>query len=403
MADHAVSCVLKLYSTLNFCPPDGQFTVLAAFILTRGDEHKVISLATGTKCLPDDKLPHTGDALHDSHAEVLARRGAVRWFLEEAIRLYKGTESKWIVRSEGGVFQLKDEVVVRFYVSTLPCGDASTRYLALTQDEVMATLKDSSEGPTTDSNTAARGRDNYSLYGVLRTKPGRADSPPSTAMSCSDKIARWNVLGFQGALASRLFNPLYVSEIIIGDVPNELQAGIRADCDRAFWGRLKDIQEVAAPFRISRPAVFFTPISFVHASKPNSKGSCNESLCWSADTVRGCEVLINGFKRGVAPKHRHREKSRPMLSKLALFVLYEQALLSGNIDADSEEATYFDVKMAHVNYQATKERLQGETGPFRGWLRTGREWESFSRVEQVKAAHRGIQGSDSCIKFRTPV
>lgn len=121
MADHAVSCVLKLYSTLNFCPPDGQFTVLAAFILSHEDEHKVISLATGTKCLPDIKLPRTGDALHDSHAEVLARRGAVRWFLEEAIRLYKGTESKWIVRSGGGVFQLKDEVVVRFYVSTLPC------------------------------------------------------------------------------------------------------------------------------------------------------------------------------------------------------------------------------------------------------------------------------------------
>ncbi|KAF9500181.1 adenosine deaminase/editase [Pleurotus eryngii] len=403
MADHAVSCVLKLYSTLNYCPPDGQFTILAAFILSHGDKHEVISLATGTKCLPDIKLPRTGDVLHDSHAEVLARRGAVRWFLEEAIRLYEGTESKWIVRSDGGVFQLKDEVVVRFYVSTLPCGDASTRYLALTQDEVMATLKNSSERTITDSYAAARGRDNYSLYGVLRTKPGRADSPPSTAMSCSDKIARWNVLGFQGALASRLFNSLYISEIIIGDIPSELQTGIRADCDRAFWGRLKDIQDIAAPFRISRPAVFFTPISFVHASKPGSKGSCIESLCWSAYTVRGCEVLINGLKRGVAPKHRHREKSRPMLSKLALFVLYEQALLSGNIDADSEEATYFDVKMAHVNYQATKERLQGEMGPFRGWLRTGREWESFSRVEQVKAAHRGIQGSDSCIKFRTPV
>lgn len=127
-------------------------------------------------------------------------------------------------------------------------GDASTRYLALTQDEAMATLKGSSKRPATDSNAAARGRDNYSLYGVLRTKPGRADSPPSTAMSCSDKIARWNVLGFQGALASRLYNPLYISEVIIGDVPNELQAGIRADCDRAFWGRLKDIQG-SLPFR----------------------------------------------------------------------------------------------------------------------------------------------------------
>lgn len=102
----------------------------------------------------------------------------------------------------------------------------------------MAALKDSSIFPSLPLGAASRGRDNYSLFGVLRTKPGRADSPRTLSMSCSDKIAAWNVLGVQGALASTLFGPLYASSVIIGDVPDELQPVVLDDCSRAFFGRL---------------------------------------------------------------------------------------------------------------------------------------------------------------------
>mgnify|MGYP002718872709 CR=1 FL=1 len=42
-----------------------------------------VSLGTGVKVLPANRLPPLGDAVHDSHAEVLARRGFVRWLLDE--------------------------------------------------------------------------------------------------------------------------------------------------------------------------------------------------------------------------------------------------------------------------------------------------------------------------------
>lgn len=112
------------------------------------------------------------------------------------------------------------------------------RFLADSQDPEMAKLKDSAPFEAQPSDVPWRGRNNYHCYGVLRTKPGRADAPTTASMSCSDKIAAWNVLGLQGALGSLLVMPLYVDFIVIGETPRGIRELVLDDCRRALWGRI---------------------------------------------------------------------------------------------------------------------------------------------------------------------
>lgn len=120
--DTVASAVLDVYDTLAFKPPPNQHTILAGFVLSRpGKALKVISLGTGTKCLPIDKFPLRGEGLHDSHAEVLARRGVCRWMLEEVQRFHHNAHSAWIHRDSSGIFALRTDASLYLYISTVPC------------------------------------------------------------------------------------------------------------------------------------------------------------------------------------------------------------------------------------------------------------------------------------------
>ncbi len=124
------------------------------------------------------------------------------------------------------------------------------RYLASIQDASMAALKSQNTFPTLALHEASRGRDNYNRLGVLRTKPGRADSPPALSMSCSDKMARWSVVGIQGSFGSRFLEPVYLNEIIFGEVPEEegIREIVREDCERALRERVVGVKGLYPQF-----------------------------------------------------------------------------------------------------------------------------------------------------------
>lgn len=138
-SDDIVKETLNIYSSLRFQPANvNQYNILASIALRL--DHvpqidlsivKVISVATGAKCLPESRLSFSGDTIHDSHAEILARRGFIRWLLEEVRRsaAFESHTAKpgcapslWIERDdEGHKWHFKKGVTLHLYISTLPC------------------------------------------------------------------------------------------------------------------------------------------------------------------------------------------------------------------------------------------------------------------------------------------
>ncbi|RSH91441.1 hypothetical protein EHS25_009740 [Saitozyma podzolica] len=84
-----------------------------------------ISIGTGVKVLSANRLPPLGDTLHDCHAEVLVRRGFVRWLVDEAERYVKGDSHSGVLEwtEQKKKLRLKEDVEVWLYVSALPVSD----------------------------------------------------------------------------------------------------------------------------------------------------------------------------------------------------------------------------------------------------------------------------------------
>lgn len=192
--------ILKLYSLLpeNGKPDKKQYTILSgivAYIPLLG--HIPICLCTGTKCLSNtDPNFSPGSTLSDSHAEVLARRSLIRYFLLCLIEImrnssYEFDDSCPFRIGDCGKFELKPEWTFWMYVSDSPCGEASI-YQRSSVERNFTGKKSrivNSSIPETASSS------------LLRCKPGRVDienSRRSSSMSCSDKICRWSCLGLQG-------------------------------------------------------------------------------------------------------------------------------------------------------------------------------------------------------------
>lgn len=434
-----------------------EWTLLAAVVqLSRcsqsGDVKKeVVSMGTGTKCIGKSSMSPNGDILNDSHAEVIARRGCLRYLTLELQRAVRGEESSVFGRADQpGKWKLNPNVSFLFFTSHTPCGDASIIPMTETQCQPCASVPSVQCQPQTEGgakrkaeetqervkrprleepamkkdsaqNQAADAPSNpdtvsdihrtgakcvpggpadpldpgvgYHSTGLLRVKPGRGE--PTTSLSCSDKLARWCTVGFQGALLSHyLQEALYFSTLVVGKCPYSQEA-----LHRALVSRCANVSGLPGGFAVTPPRLLQSSLEFPfslgptasrHRSWQSRVAPCSAAISWCRVPDKPLDVTTNGYKQGATKKVLGSAKSRSLLCKLELFQSF-LALVSATDPAHLPESlrrphlkTYLDYKLASVNYQEAWQQLRSQVFPL--WPCSDRDLLLFCCPAETQAA-----------------
>ncbi|XP_029687465.1 double-stranded RNA-specific editase B2 [Takifugu rubripes] len=315
----------------------GRHRFLAGIVMTRGLDlrsARVVSLATGTRCPGRAGARDRAGTLSDCHAEVISRRALLRflyWQLELLLRDPADCQEESIFTpNSGGGCRLRDGVLFHMFVSSSPCGDARLNCpyesrAAHPSRKFHCHLRvkvDGGEGtlPITARTGDQRGSEEA---------PGR----PLGSMSCTDKLAKWSVVGLQGALLSHLIEPVYLHSLTVGTLSHT------GHLSRAMARRLAPVRQQLFPYRRQqlllgclssrevRPAGRSPNISTNWSYGDGGLEEVNTSTGWRADT---------------------RKPSR--LCRLALFVRWQQLQQQLN-GAGAAQASYSGWKGAAGRYR----------------------------------------------------
>ncbi|KAJ3145533.1 tRNA-specific adenosine deaminase 1 [Geranomyces variabilis] len=446
-----------------------EWTVLAGIVAlvttTTTQIIECIALGTGLKCLNPSQMPADGSCLHDSHAEVICRRSFMHYLYasleaEQSGQAIKGKGPRILVPQEkegeaNRLYRVADGVSFHFYVSQSPCGDASMSALSMEQTSAEPNIVNKKRkftppppGPplptaassTTTSATATaiatatadspfdvnvdptaqhalRGRHDYSALGRLRTKPARTDAETTRSMSCSDKLAKWCLLGLQGALLMQWIpTPIRIATLVVGPERYDEQSIKRAVVDRA--------KSVVAKEELSGIRVETTDVQFEFSvgaltqklgGNPSAKRAkagpeegatmttttplhtnpvvlipANAALAW--DATRGprgpAEVTVSGRKQGAAKKGGEWSlKARSSLCRASFYARF-LALSSSSkeqpicpqpplLPTTMPATTYRAAKLASTRYQAARAAMLADPN-FAGWVFGGDELQEFT-------------------------
>ena len=390
-ADQVAQQCHGLYDQLcrNAVYPQSSADVIAGVIqlCTDTGDAQIVAMGSGSKCINGHNLSDNGTAVQDCHAEVVARRAFMRYLYSQA----KIEADKSIFEMvENGKLKVKSSILFLLYISKPPCGDATLFTRADAGGH-----RDPTEGGKCKPYWNPKFRKEKKM-GLLRKKiesgqgnvllsshnvqsweklkfPGSALSSASpnerlATMSCSDKILKWNTLGLQGALLSRIMEPVYLSAVVIGD--SELFH--HGHITRGICCRLGHGCAPACQLGVKHPLLLVV-------SKPPDKDTSTDNF--QPDVSFHWTLGMDDPEELNASTGRHVSGEPALICKRKLLASFYSLCSTGPVRINlAVDTPYCAIKATAEDYQRKKEHLYRELEGkgFGRWVKKPPEVDNFS-------------------------
>ncbi|NWX56978.1 DSRAD deaminase, partial [Promerops cafer] len=361
--------------------------ILAAIVMRRGTQGlgAVVSIGTGNRCVKGEELSLKGETVNDCHAEIISRRGFVRFLYSELMKYDpsnpSSAEESIFEQAGGKKLKIKSSVTFHLYVSTAPCGDGalfdkscSDQANEMGQPQHQPLFENPKQGKLRTKVENGEGTIPVESSDIVPTWDGIQHGERLRTMSCSDKILRWNVLGLQGALLSHFLEPVYLRSVTLGYLYSQGHL-TRAICCRMERDGSTLKEKLQAPYHINHPEV--GRVSVYDSARQTGKTK-ESSVNWCLADESEVEVLdgtkgkVDGLKLVVS-----------RVSKRKMFTLFQQLCAKNNRRDLQSFSVYSDAKEAATAYQAAKQCFFStlEELGYGSWIRKPQEEENFSVLD----------------------
>jgi tRNA-specific adenosine deaminase 1 len=178
-------------------------------------------------------------------------------------------------------------------------------------------------------------------------------------MSCSDKIASWNILGIQGALLNIFVAPIYIDYLLVGDE-------FDLEClERAIRSRTLDIEidEHFSSFGFKNVSknLIIGPADGIFNSK--EKKSDGTSIFWHMGLSK-IGQLVQGYKKGSKRPIKGSAFSLSLQSPLSRQSMFENYYCHLKYPCSD---SYISEKCISLNYQRLK-KIFLNNHKFKDWI-----------------------------------